>query len=122
MKSRSSRRAAAGTSPARHLEEELFSLRAKLRRTIRSYRARLEGQLEQSILALRASVPPEEMPRERLHQLRDLTVMVRKRKVKLEKGRRKDARVHIGTPVRIIEGGLANVLPPEEETLLSRPY
>ena len=32
------------------------------------------------------------MPRERLHQLRDLTMMVRQRKVKPEKGRRKDLR------------------------------
>ena len=42
--------------------------------------------------ALRASQLPEELPRERVHQLRDLTVMVRKRKVKPEKGRRKDLR------------------------------
>ncbi len=42
--------------------------------------------------ALRASAPPEELPREQLHQLRDLTAVVRKRKLKPEKGRRKDLR------------------------------
>lgn len=81
-----------GTSPARHLEEELLRLRAELRQTIRSYSARLEVQLGQTIAALKTSAPPEELPRERLHQLRDLTAMIRRRKVKPEKGRRKDLR------------------------------
>lgn len=86
------RNGATGTSPARHLESELLHLRAELRQTMRSYGARLETQLAQSLAALHASAPPEELPRERLHQLRDLTAMVRKRKVKPEKGRRKDLR------------------------------
>ena len=86
------RNRAAATSPARHLESELLHLRAELRETIRSYGARLEIQLAQSLATLRASAPPEELPRERLHQIRDLTVMMRKRKVKPEKGRRKDLR------------------------------
>ena len=82
----------ATTSPARHLESELLRLRAELRQTIRSYGARLEIQLAQSLAVLKASAPPEELPRERLHQIRDLTLMVRKRQVKPEKGRRKDLR------------------------------
>lgn len=81
-----------GTSPARLLESELLKLRAELRQTLRFYSASLEIQLAQSMAALRASAPPEALPRERLHQLRDLTVMVRKRRVKPEKGRRKDLR------------------------------
>jgi hypothetical protein len=91
IKTRSQQRRG-GTSPARHLESELLRLRAEFRKTIRSYGARLEIQLAQSLAAVRASGPPEELPRERLHQLRDLTMMVRKRKVKPEKGRRKDLR------------------------------
>ena len=67
-------------------------MRVELRQTIRSYSARLEIQLAQSLAAVQASAPPEELPRERLHELRDLTAMVRKRKVKPEKGRRKDLR------------------------------
>ncbi len=81
-----------GTSPARHLESELLKLRAELRQTIRSYSAHLELQLAQCLAAVGASAPPEELPRERLHQLRDLTAMVRKRKLKPEKGRKKDLR------------------------------
>jgi hypothetical protein len=34
----------------------------------------------------------EDLPRERLHDIRDLTIMMRKRKLKPEKGRRKDVR------------------------------
>ena len=36
--------------------------------------------------------PADELSRERLHQVRDLTIMLRNRKVKPEKGRRKDLR------------------------------
>ena len=69
-----------------------MKLRSELRKTVRVYTARLEIQLAQSVAALQSSQQPEELPRERLHQLRDLTTMVRKRKVKPEKGRRKDLR------------------------------
>ena len=34
--------------------------------------------------------PAEDLSRERLHDIRDLTIMMRKRKLKPEKGRRKD--------------------------------
>ena len=34
----------------------------------------------------------ESLSRERLHDIRDLTIMLRKRKLKPEKGRRKDLR------------------------------
>jgi hypothetical protein len=54
--------------------------------------ARLEVGLAESRAALEASKPAEELSRERLHQLRDLTILVRKRKLKPEKGRRKDLR------------------------------
>ncbi len=80
------------TSPAKLLKSELVQLRGELRKTVRAYSARLEIQLAQSIAAVQASEPVQELPRERLHQLRDLTTMVRKRKVKPEKGRRKDLR------------------------------
>ena len=85
-------RLAPGASPERHLKSELIKLRSELRKTVRVYTARLEIQLAQSLAALPVSERGEELPRERLHQLRDLTTMVRKRKVKPEKGRRKDLR------------------------------
>jgi hypothetical protein len=80
------------TSPARLLESELEKLRQDLRATVRAYAARLEIGLAESRAALESSKPAEEMSRERLHQLRDLTILVRKRKLKPEKGRRKDLR------------------------------
>ena len=89
---KSSRNGSATISPIKHLESELLKLRGELRKTVRVYTARLEIQLAQSVAALQSSHPVDELPRERLHQLRDLTTMVRKRKVKPEKGRRKDLR------------------------------
>ncbi len=79
-------------SPAKHLASELIKLRAELRKTVRVYTARLEMQLAQSLAALPGRDEIDDLPRERVHQLRDLTAMVRKRKVKPEKGRRKDLR------------------------------
>jgi hypothetical protein len=70
----------------------LEKLRNDLRTTVRAYTARLEVDLAESRAALRASKSPEELPREQLHQLRELTILVRKRKLKPEKGRRKDLR------------------------------
>jgi hypothetical protein len=80
------------TSPARLLESELEKLRHDLRATVRAYAARLEIGLAESRAALEASKPAEELSRERLHQLRDLTILVQTRKLKPEKGRRKDLR------------------------------
>ena len=80
------------TSPARMLESELEKLRQDLRATVRAYAARLEVGLAESRAALEASKPAEELSRERLHELRELTILVRKRKLKPEKGRRKDLR------------------------------
>ncbi len=79
-------------SPVKLLESELLQLRGELRKTLRAYSARLEVQLAQSVAAVRASEPVDKLPKERLHQLRDMTTMVRKRNVKPEKGRRKDLR------------------------------
>ncbi len=86
------RNGSASASPAKLLESELLQLRGELRKTIRAYSARLEIQLAQSVAAVRASEAVDELPKERLHQLRDMTTLVRKRKVKPEKGRRKDLR------------------------------
>ena len=80
-------------SPVTQLEAELLKLRGELRETLRVYSVRLEMQLAEAVNALRAAKSVEELPRDHLHQLRDLTTLVRKRKVKPEKGRRKDLRV-----------------------------
>jgi hypothetical protein len=92
MKIENSSRRGSTSSPVTMLESELVKLRGELRKTVRVYTARLEIQLAQSVAALQENRAVEELPRERLHQLRDLTTMVRKRKVKPEKGRRRDLR------------------------------
>ena len=84
--------ASPSTSPAKLLASELLKLRGEFRQTLRVYSAHLEIQLAQSIAALHAAKELAEPPREQIHQIRDLTTMVRKRKVKPEKGRRKDLR------------------------------
>ncbi len=79
-------------SPVRILEDELLELRRELRATLLAYAARLEIQLAETVAALHSNPAPDDLSRERAHQLRDLTAMVRNRKVKPEKGRRKDLR------------------------------
>jgi len=74
------------------LTDELDAVRRDLRRTIRAYAARLELDLAESIAAVTRYKRPEDLSRERLHDIRDLTIMMRKRKLKPEKGRRKDVR------------------------------
>jgi hypothetical protein len=74
------------------LTAELAALRRELRATIRAYAARLEIDLAESTAAVASSLGKETLSRERLHEIRDLTIMVRKRKLKPEKGRRKDLR------------------------------
>ena len=74
------------------LTEELATLRRDLRATVRAYAARLEIDLAESTAAVASTKPAETLSRERLHEIRDLTIMVRKRKLKPEKGRRKDLR------------------------------
>jgi hypothetical protein len=79
-------------SPVTMLAEELDAVRRDLRRTIRAYAARLELDLAESIAAVTRHKRAEDLSRERLHDIRDLTIMMRKRKLKPEKGRRKDVR------------------------------
>jgi len=79
-------------SPVTMLTDELDAVRRDLRRTIRAYAARLELDLAESIAAVARYKRAEDLSRERLHDIRDLTIMMRKRKLKPEKGRRKDVR------------------------------
>ena len=79
-------------SPVTMLTDELDAVRRDLRRTIRAYAARLELDLAESTAAVNRYKRAEDLSRERLHDIRDLTIMMRKRKLKPEKGRRKDVR------------------------------
>jgi hypothetical protein len=79
-------------SPVTMLTDELDAVRRDLRRTIRAYAERLELDLTESIAAVNRYKRGEDLSRERLHDIRDLTIMMRKRRLKPEKGRRKDVR------------------------------
>jgi translation initiation factor 2B subunit (eIF-2B alpha/beta/delta family) len=79
-------------SPVKMLESEISALRRDLRATLRAYVSRLESNLTATAAALKSYAPVDELSRERLHRVRDLTIMVRNRRLKPEKGRRKDLR------------------------------
>ena len=85
-------RAANGSGPVTMLQAELRSLRRELRSTLRAYSARLEISLAQTSAMIATTKPADELSRDELHRIRDLTSLVRDRKLKPEKGRRKDLR------------------------------
>jgi len=74
------------------LASELRALHRDLRTVANAYVTRLETDLFVCLATLRACGPIEQLPREMLHEIRDLTIVVRNRKLKPEKGRRKDLR------------------------------
>jgi len=74
------------------LESELHALHRDLRTIAKAYIARLENDLLVCLAVLRSYGPIEQVPRDMLHQIRDLTIILRNRKLKPEKGRRKDLR------------------------------
>lgn len=80
------------TSPLKLLNAELAGLRRDLRATLRVYAARLEIALAETCAAVAAMSPTEELSRDELHAIRELTTLAQNRKVKPEKGRRKDLR------------------------------
>jgi hypothetical protein len=80
------------TSPIRHLQLELQELRRELRTTARVYAKRLEHELILTTAALDRYAPAEKLNREQLHRIRDFAIMVRQRRLRPEKGRRKDLR------------------------------
>jgi hypothetical protein len=88
----SRRRRSRESSPVTMLESELHGLHRDLRTIARAYIARLENDLLVCLAALRSYGPIEHVSREMLLQIRDLTIIVRNRKLKPEKGRRKDLR------------------------------
>jgi hypothetical protein len=86
------RRVVPESSPLTMLESELRALHHDLRTVAKAYISRLENDLLVCIAALRSYEPIERLPRELLQEIRDFTIVVRNRKLKPEKGRRKDLR------------------------------
>ena len=80
------------TSPVRHLQLELQKLRRELLTTARAYTQRLEHELIAATDALGRYAPAEKLTREQLHRVRDFAIMMRQRRLRPEKGRRKDLR------------------------------
>ena len=80
------------TTPVTLLERELRGLRRDLRATARAYTSRLDSDLQASLAAVESLAHPDKLPRETLHQVRDFAIMLRNRRLKPEKGRRKDLR------------------------------
>src|SRR5213080_4215335 len=89
---RARRRMLVESSPLTMFESELRALHHDLRTVAKAYISRLENDLLVCIAALRSYGPIERLPRELLQEIRDLTIIVRNRKLKPEKGRRKDLR------------------------------
>lgn len=85
-------RAATASGPVTMLQTELRSLRRELRATLRAYSARLEISLAQTSAIIATTKPADELSRDEIHRIRDLTSLVRDRKLKPERGRRKDLR------------------------------
>ena len=97
MKAKAKRKRAGGrrsreSSPLTLFESELRALHRELRTIAKAYIARLENDLLVCLSALRSYGPIEQVSREMLHEIRDLTIVVRNRRLKPEKGRRKDLR------------------------------
>jgi len=89
---RSRRRQSKGTSPLVLLRDEVKALLRDLRVTVKAYAQRLEGDLQRSARILDAAGPADELSREQLHEFREAMMLVRKRKLKPQNGRRKDLR------------------------------
>jgi hypothetical protein len=85
------RRRRSEVTPATLLDAELESLRRDLRATLRAYLARLEDELAQSRKTV-SSLKNGALTRERLHEIREMMILLRNRKLKPQQGRRKDLR------------------------------
>lgn len=74
------------------LLSQLAALRRELRETLRAYEARLEIALAETIRYVSDLKTAKRLSCEQVDHVENLIVLVRKRKLKPEKGRRKDLR------------------------------
>jgi hypothetical protein len=80
------------THHVRLLLLELAALRRELREALHAHQARLEIALAEIVNDIAALKAAKNLPRERLRQTETFVVLLRKRKLKPQKGRRKDLR------------------------------
>lgn len=74
------------------LLSQLTALRRQLRETLHAYNARLEIALAETINHVSALKTAKRLPQEQFDNIDNLVVLLRQRKLKPEKGRRKDLR------------------------------
>ncbi len=79
-------------SPVESLRREMRALQRELGTVARLYTARLKDDLRREIEAVIALSLVEDPSREQGHQIREMRAVLRHRKLKPEKGRRKDLR------------------------------
>ena len=80
------------TSPAKMLAADLAGLRRIFSATLRSYQARIEGDIALVKQAALDGGAGDKVPSERIRDLRDMLTLVRRLEVKPAKGRRRDLR------------------------------
>lgn len=78
------------TLPIKPLREELSVLRANVREVMGRYLARIEGEIARLVSLLGAEKDTKRVPQERVHDLRDMLLLLRGLDLKPAKGRRRD--------------------------------
>jgi len=74
------------------ISSQLSALRRELREALHAYEARLEIQLAEVASQISALRALKTFPRDRVDQIEKVIVLLRERRLKPEKGRRKDLR------------------------------
>jgi len=77
-------------SPAKSLARELRTLKRDLRVVSRHYIQRIEAELAEVQEAVSQLEATEEIPSNRIRDLRDMLILLRRLQIKPDKGRRKD--------------------------------
>jgi hypothetical protein len=78
------------TSPAKSLCGELNTLEKAFHQILRAYSLRFDADLNQVRQAVKALEEGKKIPQTRIHDLRDMLMLIRKLDVKPLKGRRRD--------------------------------
>jgi len=81
---------ASDASPAKSLARELRTLKRDLRVVSRHYIQRIEAELAEVQEAVSQLEATEEIPSNRIRDLRDMLILLRRLQIKPDKGRRKD--------------------------------
>ena len=78
------------TLPIKPLLEELSVLRANVRELLARYRVRIEGEIARLVSLIGSEHDSKKVPNERVHDLRDMIMLLHDIEIKPAKGRRRD--------------------------------